>query len=219
MLGGLKGQVRRLLLKRKYAGRNIGIGRGASVTNATLGHHVDLSWDTIVLDASIGDYSYIGARTAVIGATIGRYCSIASDVQIGTGSHPSRGRVSSHPVFYLARPARGWTYVDRDSFQEFGRTVVGNDVWIGAKATIRDGVTIGDGAIVGAGAVVVKDIEPYAIHGGVPARLIRYRFTETQIVKLLTLRWWDRDETWIRGHAALFADVDAFIDSDESGSG
>lgn len=77
---------------------------------------------------------------------------------------------------------------------------------------ILDGVTIGDGAIVGAGAVVVKDIPPYAVAGGVPAKIIRYRFSEEEIQKLLKIKWWNREQTWLREHAELFRDIKRFLE-------
>ncbi len=97
-----------------------------------------------------------------------------------------------------------------DDRVEFKETKIGNDVWLAAKVVVKDGVTIGDGVIVGAGAVVVNNLKPYGIYGGVPARLIRLRFPEDFIDKLLAFRWWDRDAAWVRQHADLFNDVEAF---------
>jgi acetyltransferase-like isoleucine patch superfamily enzyme len=168
---------------------------------------VGLANGVSLLASTIGDYSYVGPRGSICHATIGKYCSLAADVNIGTGTHPSRQFVSSHPIFYLRRPAVGWDYADRDYRPEFGSTRVGNDVWIGLRAVIRDGVEIGNGAIVGAGAVVVGNLEPYGIYGGVPARLIRYRFDEQQIEFLQRFQWWDREEAWLREHFTDFHDI------------
>lgn len=89
---------------------------------------------------------------------------------------------------------------------------IGSDVWIGANVTVRPGVRIGDGAIVGANSVVTGDIPPYAIYAGCPARLIRYRFTEEEIEKLLKMKWWEQDEQWIRDNIERFKDIKDFTD-------
>jgi acetyltransferase-like isoleucine patch superfamily enzyme len=178
--------------------------------NVRYGKYVDIGAQSVVLNTTIGDYTYIGPRAVIVRANIGRFCSIASEVHLGTGSHPTAA-VSSHPIFYLARADRGWDFVENDLREEFDETNLGNDVWIGAKVCVRDGVRIGDGVMVGAGAVVVKDLEPYGIYGGVPAKLIRFRFPELVIEKLLEFKWWDREPDWLRRHAHSFNDINSFI--------
>jgi len=112
------------------------------------------------------------------------------------------------------RNQSGFTYVKTQKYDEFGEkkydgyaTKIGNDVWIGSRVALREGVNVGDGAIIGAGAVVVKDIPPYAIVGGVPAELIRYRFEKEEIDFLLKLEWWNKSQEWIAAHADLFEDI------------
>lgn len=123
---------------------------------------------------------------------IGRYCSIAYGVNIGMFEHPVDW-LSTTTRQYLAGHVYGARPVHLRSFDPSPLTVIGNDVWIGVGATLIDGIKIGDGAIVAAGAVVTKDVPPYAIVGGVPAKIIRYRFDEKTIADLLELKWWDYD--------------------------
>ncbi|RMJ03923.1 MULTISPECIES: CatB-related O-acetyltransferase [Gammaproteobacteria] len=166
----------------------------------------------------MGDCSYIANGGRVNNAEIGKFCSIGPDVRIGLGKHPIRDYVSTHPAFYSKSNASGLSFSNRDKFNESEQVVIGNDVWIGQGAIVCDGVHIGDGACVAAGAVVAKNVEPYALVGGVPARFIRYRFDVDTIERLLKLRWWDKDLSWIKEHWELFSDVENFlIESEKSG--
>lgn len=170
-----------------------------------------LDSDVALNRARVGSYTYLGPRCVVVNAEIGRFCSIASEVYVGLGTHPLDPFVSTHPAFYLSRPSFGWDFADRDYHDEFGRTRVGNDVWLGLRAAIKDGVTVHDGAVVAAGAVVVDDVAPYAIVGGVPARVIRYRFSQEVIDFLLSLKWWDESEDWLRNNWKEFHDVERLM--------
>lgn len=149
---------------------------------------------TIYGGSSVGAFTYINVGTVVYGRVhIGRFCSIGRNIEVGLAHHPV-DFLSTHPFqvarsLFLRHP--GYEAIKRKPWQFHKDTHVGNDVWIGAKAGITSGVTVGDGAIVAAGAVVTADVPPYAIVGGVPAKVIRYRFEPEVIAALLELKWWD----------------------------
>lgn len=201
-------------IRRKLSGQKpnptLRLGSAPSFYGSQFADHVGVGYGSLIVHSTIGLHSYLGMRCIVAHAEIGRFCSIAADVTIGTGRHPIDRNVAMHPAFYLRRLPE-WDFVLSDSHEEFRRTSVGNDVWIGNKAIILDGVTVGDGVVIGAGSVVTHDLAPYGIYAGVPAKLLRYRFSESQIDRLLKLRWWDKDLTWIRENATEFADVDDFL--------
>ena len=186
----------------EFEGR-IFLGKDTYVTNSTIGY------GTI-----IHNYSFISE------AKIGRYCSIAPNVKIIIGQHPVRERfVSTHSAFYSSRDYLGYTYRSEKKFEEQKyadsekkyQVVIGNDVWIASDARILAGVTIGDGAIIGACSLVTKDVEPYGIYVGVPAKKIGTRFEPDVIEKLEKIKWWEHDEAWLREHVKEFDDVDAFV--------
>jgi len=191
----------------------IKIHPSCQVCNASFGKNNVLSKHVSLSNVRMGDFSYIAFNTQIINTTIGKYCAIAFNVNCGLGIHPSRKFVSSHPIFYSTMRQALHTFADKNYFEEFKTTVIGNDVWIGANVTIVDGVKIGDGAIIGAGAVVTKDVPSYAIVGGVPARLIRFRFTLNQRVFLKKLQWWNKDLDWLQEHFKDFHDINRLMKS------
>lgn len=167
---------------------------------------VTLGSTAIHSSTAIGAYTYL--RGGVIGSlrSIGRFCSVAPGVEIGPGNHPT-DFLSTHPFQYGASAFSFWP-----KFRDFDHgkltvpseviksaPVIGHDVWIGANCFIARGVTIGDGAVIAAGSVVTKDIAPYAVAGGVPAKVLRMRFSDEIIEKLIQLRWWNFEPVTLQG--------------------
>ena len=151
---------------------------------------------------NIGDYSYVCHNVKMNkNVYIGKFCSIADHVCIGMGGHPYHLLTTSPITYYRHKiDLYGDCIVKDENLIErppARKTYIGNDVWVGYRAIILQGVKIGDGAIIGAGAVVTKDVEPYSIVGGVPAKHIKYRFDEDICKELLESKWWDLPKDFI----------------------
>lgn len=170
---------------------NATVGKDCSFTNdVTIGKYTSIYSNNTINYSKIGFCSYTNFDCVIQHAEIGNYCSIAHGVRIGLGSHPTH-LFSTARIFYKSYNIfRAPVLEEIVDFKEYELVRIGSDVWIGAESIIMDGVTIGHGAIVAAGAVVTKDVPPYAIVGGVPAKLIKYRFGEEQRKALLTTQWW-----------------------------
>lgn len=170
------------------------IDGGTCLTDDTIiGAHSHILQNCIINKSKIGNYSYIGRNSLIQNANIGNFCSIANDVLIGLGKHPL-DMFSTSPVFYHKKNAlRVSVVADDKNIEEYERIIIGNDVWIGARSIVMDGVIIGDGAVVAAGSVITKDVEPYMIVAGAPAKPIRKRTSDEKIKYYLQTEWWKLD--------------------------
>jgi acetyltransferase-like isoleucine patch superfamily enzyme len=184
--------------------------KGSNITNSEFGKYNIVFNDVLMDNCKIGDHSYIQKRSTIFNAEIGKFCSIASNVSVGPGIHKTDG-ISTHPVFFLSNTPLVKKYSDKDLFESSRRTIIGHDVWIGEKSVIIDGVEIGTGAIIAAGSVVTKNVDPYAIVGGVPAKILKYRFNENEIVSLLKSEWWNYSEEWLQQNYQAFNNIEPFL--------
>lgn len=182
----------------------------ARVTNSKLGRYTEVAERCRISETELGDYSYIMEDGSVWCATIGKFANIASSVRINATNHPT-WRATQHHFTYRAEDYWPDAEPEEDFFawRRAHRVTIGHDVWIGHGATILPGVTVGNGAVIGSGAVVTKDIAPYTIVGGVPAKLIRERFGREIAERLDRLAWWDWDHARLRSALDDFRALDA----------
>tara|TARA_B100001059_G_scaffold99509_1_gene99094 strand:+ start:13020 stop:13679 length:660 start_codon:yes stop_codon:yes gene_type:complete len=170
------------------------IDEGCSFNNKTkLGYNSRVLSNCVLNNSELGSFSYVGKNCLIQNTIIGKYCSIANNVSIGLGKHPTKHFTTS-PLFYKRNNTFKINLVDKDlEFSEYKKTIVENDVWIGYGAIVMDGIKISNGSIIGAGSIVTKDIPPYAIAVGIPAKIIKFRFDNNKIDKLIKSSWWDND--------------------------
>ncbi len=191
------------------------IHQDAQVHDSILGPWTRVGARTSFSEVSMGAYSYIVNDSSATYSEIGKFCSIARDARINPGNHPT-WKAALHHFTYRSRSYDLGPEDDMDFFEwrRAHRVVLGHDVWIGHGATVLPGVTIGTGAVVGAGAVVSKDVPPFTIVGGVPAKPIRERFPQEVRDGLLALSWWDWTHDRLAGALEDFRhlDADAFVE-------
>lgn len=182
---------------------------------ASIGACCEILAGSSVQYSELGDYSYIGSDCQVADTSIGKFTAIAASVRLGPPNHPME-RAAQHRFTYCAEYYDAAATRDHAFFarRRGDRVVIGNDVWIGHAVTVLPGVTVGDGAVLAAGAVVTKDVAPYSIVGGVPARPIRDRFPPAIAARLAHIAWWNWDFATIMQRLADFQhdDIAAFCD-------
>jgi chloramphenicol O-acetyltransferase type B len=169
--------------------------------------YVRLYGSTTLSGTSVGRHTYFYNCKAA-NLTIGCFCSVGPGSRLGgMGTHPL-SMISTHPAFFSTRKQSGRSFVKETYFLEYLTTHIGNDVWVGANAIVIDGITIGDGAVIAAGAVVTTDVPAYAIVGGVPAKVIRYRFSPVDVETLLRVKWWLQPDEILMSIAAQMRNGD-----------
>lgn len=180
---------RNAVIRNSHLGNGCSIGDDTTIERCHFENNVAINRRSYVNDSVIGKFSYTGINSTINFTKIGRFCSIARNVDIGGFDHDYR-KVTTMPSFRFKQMLSGGGKIPEvnrhDTLCE-----IGNDVWIAAGAQILHKVSIGDGAVIGGGAIVTRDIPPYAIAVGCPARVIGYRCSEKQIEELLAIKWWN----------------------------
>jgi phosphonate metabolism protein (transferase hexapeptide repeat family) len=191
----------------------------ARITDCALGRYTEVAARALIVESKLDDYSYVMNDSDVIYTTIGKFCSIASHTRINPGNHPMTRASQSHFTYRASIYFPGES--DDDEFFNWRRSfpvTIGHDVWIGHGAIILPGRKIGDGAVVAAGAIVTRDVGPYEIVAGVPAKVVRRRFEAPIAERLQALAWWDWDHERLRAAVPDFRklSIEAFLERYEA---
>lgn len=191
----LKRYFRHLL--QKHANQSCKIHPGAFIDrDSKIDKYNVLFKNSKIINSTIGSHTYLQENAIINSTDAGKFCSFGSNVYIGLPRHKLDG-VSTHPAFYLFNTPLVKKFCMNNNFIPNPRTKIGHDVWIGFGACIIAGLSIGTGCVIGAGAVVTKNVPPYAIVGGVPAKIIRYRFNKKTRKEIISTKWWNFPDQWI----------------------
>lgn len=159
--------------------------------------------NTSLYNTTLGNYTYI-AGAEISNTSIGAFSSIGPNVKIGGfGNHPVNW-YSTNPIFYSLNSPQKISFSDKNYFNEFKPVVIGNDVWVGANVLVLDGIVIGDGAVIGAGSIVTKDVKPFEVVAGVPAKHLKFRFPKEEIEMIRQNPWWNKDISFYKKNAFIF---------------
>lgn len=204
-------RLKQAMLRSRLRSRGLRVefGAGARIDSYTdFAGSASLNAGAALFGCLVGRWTYFGNHSLAIYSDIGAFCSIAPHVIIGGGRHPTGGYVTTSPLFYSAHNNPWGSFpgaLDRDS--ELPKTVIGSDVWIGYSAVVLPGVRVGDGAVIGAGAVVTRDVEPYGIVAGVPAKHLRSRFDRADVEWLLANKWWEWPDEQLKRLRPQFSSI------------
>lgn len=180
-----------------------------AIKNSNIHKKAKICSGSHLVNVNIKRYSYIGSFCTIVNTDIGEFCSIADNCIIGGANHPIDW-VSTSPAFHKGKNIIRKNF-SLHIFNPFSQTTIGNDVWIGNNCLIKSGVTIADGAVIGMGAVVTKNVGPYEIWAGNQAKLIRKRFDEKTIEKLLENKWWQYNDRILKEKAKYFNDPQMYL--------
>lgn len=205
------------MIKSKYIAKILAKMRLPSFDRCDIDNTCKVNFESTLAKVKMGRYTYVGARTSITDAQIGQFCSIGGRVSIGGGMHPM-DMVSTSPVFLKGRNFLGKNYAFFE-YEPSKTVIIGNDVWIGDNAYIKAGVKIGTGSIIGAHAVVTRDVPPYSIVAGIPAKELRKRFDENTITQLLELEWWNWSEDKLQEFGKYFDSPLKLIEMTDAGKG
>ena len=192
-------------------GKLIRVMQGKCVIHSCIDKTSSIGCGCNIVNVKLNKYSYCGGECQIVNAEIGAFCSISDHVFIGAAEHPIEW-VSTSPVFQNVRHSGPKKRFAKFDIPEVKRTIIGNDVWIGHGVTIKQGVIVGDGAVIGSNALVTKDVPPFAVVGGVPSRIIKYRFPSETIERLEKSQWWNLPDNKIYRLANKVKDVNTFLD-------